>query len=510
MRTSGLIVLLLAMAGFAGCQGDPSFTGGAGGGGTNIATVSVVTSAPTLPSGAGQSVTITATVSDAANQPLQGVEVTLSADSGTLGNAGPLTTDVNGDVSTTLAAGSDASNRTITVTATAGAVQGNVTVDVVGTTLSIAGPGGLPNGGTGNYTATLLDSTMTGIQGETVDLTSDTGNTLSASSLVTDAAGEVQFQVTGAVTGMDTLTASSLGLTATQSLNVVDDTFVLTAPVAGAQIQLNVDEPVELTWMVNGAPQVGQTISFSTTFGTLSAPTAATDANGVATVTISSANPGAALISAVNAAGTTAQVQVEFVAPVATTNPGVAKSSTTLSAPGGGSGGSLSGAGGSTMSLSTTGVVRADADRYSIEFSVRLTDASGAAIAGAAVSNELVTNGYLQGAWHWNATASSWVQSVSAGPCAVDVASEPVATSGSAGIVTDADGRGSVTVSYPADYARWLDVTLIATAVVDGNKVGASSAFLLPIDHAATRTQEVSPPGAYSPYGTGNSCGSML
>ena len=509
MRTSALIASLFLGFALISCSGDPSFVGGPGApGNPSAAEISVVTSAPTLPSAAGQTVTITATVLDAGGLPLQGAAVLLSSDSGTLGAGGPLTTDANGNVSTTLGAGSDAANRTITVTASIGALQDTVTVDVVGTTLSIAGPAGLPNGGTGNYTATLLDSSMNGIQSESVDLTSDNGNTLSASSLMTDAAGEIQFQVTGAVTGMDTLTAASLGLVATQVLNVTDDTFVLTAPAAGAQIQLNVDEPVELTWMISGVPQVGQTIGFATTFGTLSGPTADTDANGVASVTISSAAAGSALISATNGAGTTAQVQVEFVAPVTVGGPGVTKPSGTLASPPQGPAVNPAGV---TVSLATTNtVVRPDAASYSIEFIARVTDSQGAGIAGVAIDSEILTNGYLQGAWNWYAAAGSWVQSVTAGPCAVDGQSEAVATLASAGVLTDQSGRARITLRYPADYGRWMDVTLLASATVDGADIGVTSDFQLPIASEDIRSVDKAPPGVFSPYGTGKTCGSML
>ena len=95
---------------------------------------------------------------------------------------------------------------------------------------------------------------------------------------------------------------------------VSDDSFVLTAPVVGDQIILNTATPVSLTWMVGGVAQAGQTITFSSTRGTLSAPTAITDGAGVATVSIQSTNAGPAQITATNANTTSTAVDVQFIA----------------------------------------------------------------------------------------------------------------------------------------------------------------------------------------------------
>jgi hypothetical protein len=97
-------------------------------------------------------------------------------------------------------------------------------------------------------------------------------------------------------------------------LNVSNDNFILTAPIAGDEVVLNVATPVSLTWTVAGTGQAGQTINFSATRGTLSAPSAVTDAAGTAAVSIQSTNAGPAVITASNAAGTSTQVQIEFVA----------------------------------------------------------------------------------------------------------------------------------------------------------------------------------------------------
>ena len=311
-----LATLIAAMA-LAAC-GENTLTAGSGGGtgpigGPAVSGVTVLASSPSLPSDAGQSLTISAIVRDVNNVAMDGVTVILSSNSGTLTVTNPVT-DQSGIVTATLNAGGDPTNRPITVTADAQGVTGSVTVDVIGTDLNINGPAALAQGDSATYTVVLQDAGGKGIAGQSVTVSSSNGNTLAAASLTTDSGGQAQVSVTATAAGVDTLTATSLGLTATTPLNVSDDSFVLTAPTAGSEILLNTATGVSLTWSIGGVPQAGQTISFSATRGTLSFPTAVTDGAGVASVSISSTNAGPAVVTASNASGTSTQVQVEFVA----------------------------------------------------------------------------------------------------------------------------------------------------------------------------------------------------
>jgi hypothetical protein len=160
----------------------------------------------------------------------------------------------------------------------------------------------------------LLDAAGNGIGGQTVDVSSANGNTLASASLTTDSSGQAQVAVTASAPGLDTLTATALGISATTDLSVSDDSFVLTAPLVGDEIILNTATPVSLTWSVGGVAQAGQTITFSSTRGTLSSPTAITDGAGVATVSIQSTNAGPAQITATNANNTSTAVDVQFIA----------------------------------------------------------------------------------------------------------------------------------------------------------------------------------------------------
>lgn len=281
--------------------------------GPEIAAVTVLASSPTIPSDNTQTVQINVVVRDTNNVAVEGITVIMSTDSGflTIDNA---VTDASGIATATLNNGGDPTNRPITVTADASGVTASVTVNVVGTDLSLTGPNALAQGDSGTYTVVLTDAAGEGIGGQTVDVTSSAGNTISATSLTTDASGQAQFQLTAAVAGDDDLTASALGIQATRTLSVSDDSFAITTPAGGAQIELSTPTTVTVNWEVGGTPQAGETISFSSTRGTLSSPTATTDASGNASVTISSTNAGGSTIEATNPDGTSTQVTVQFVA----------------------------------------------------------------------------------------------------------------------------------------------------------------------------------------------------
>lgn len=278
-----------------------------------VSAVTVLSSSPTLPSDNSQTVTINVIVRDANNVAMEGVTVVMSSDSGFLTITSAVT-DASGIATATLANGGDPTNRPITVSADANGVTGSVTVNVVGTDLALSGPAALAQSDTATYTVVLTDAAGNGISGETVDVTSANGNTLSANSLTTDVSGQAQFMLTASAAGDDTVTASALGIDATRVVAVSDDSFMITAPAGGTQIPLNTPTTVTLNWEVGGVPQAGETISFSSTRGTLSSPTATTDGSGNASVTIQSTNAGGATIEATNAAGTSTQVAVQFVA----------------------------------------------------------------------------------------------------------------------------------------------------------------------------------------------------
>ena len=316
MRKLISLATTIAVLALTACGDSTLVANGGGpgpGGGAPVAAITVLASSPSLPSDSSQSLTIQAIVRDQNNVAMEGVTVIMASDSGTLTFTNPVT-DQSGIVTATLGNGGDPTPRTITITADAQGVLGSVSVDVTGTNIALTGPSSLPSGDGGIYTVVLLDAAGNGIGGQTVDVSSSNGNTLSAASLTTDSSGQAQVTVTASVAGMDTISATALGITAMTDLNVSDDNFAITAPVAGDQIILNTPTGVSATWIVGGAPQAGQAIAFSATRGTLSALSAITDAAGTATVSIQSTNAGPSQITATNPGGTTTSVDVQFIA----------------------------------------------------------------------------------------------------------------------------------------------------------------------------------------------------
>src|SRR5450631_450542 len=236
-------------------------------------TISVITSVPQIPSDSSKQATITALVRNAQNQFVAGVPVTFTSTSGGL-TVTQATTGTNGAAIATLSAAGDPTNRTITVTATAGSTTATIPVAVIGTKLSVTGPTNLVQNSQGTYTVALTD------------------------------AG-----------GTDTITATALGLIATQSVVISTQSFAFTAPATNALVNIGTPATLTVVWTAAGVPQSGQTVTFSATRGTLSATSASIGASGSASVTISSTTAGPAVVSA-SGSGVSAQVVINFVATV--------------------------------------------------------------------------------------------------------------------------------------------------------------------------------------------------
>jgi len=275
-------------------------------------TLTLLTSLPQIPSDGSQTATITALVRDANNNFVSGTDVAFQASSGGI-TVTQGTTDTSGSATATLSSAGDTTNRTITVTATAGTASATITVGVVGTKLTLSGPTNLIQGASGTYTVSLTDAGGNGIAGQTVTLTSSAGNTLTPTTYMSDATGQKTFTLQAVNSGNDTLTVAAAGLQATQTVAVSNDSFSFTTPAANTKVNLSTAQTLIVHWTSAGVAQVGKTVSFSATRGTLSAATAVTDASGNATVTISSTLSGPSVISATST-GVTAQTSIDFIA----------------------------------------------------------------------------------------------------------------------------------------------------------------------------------------------------
>ena len=267
---------------------------------STVATIEALSSAVSLPSGTGSSVTITALVKNGANNGVAAEVVKFSADSGVLQDASPVTS-ANGTATATLSAGADKSQRNITITVAAGTVSQKIVVPVSGTTIGIAGASSLLLNGVESYAVSLKDSGGKAVVGVDVQVTSTLANTLTPAKVTTDSNGTATFKYTATKNGDDTLSVSGAGVSAQQRVSVSNVNFAFTSPLSGSNplVPVNTVQTVKVRYLEGVAGKAGKTVYFSSTRGEVLSPTSAvTDVDGYASATVRSATAGPATISA--------------------------------------------------------------------------------------------------------------------------------------------------------------------------------------------------------------------
>lgn len=324
--------LVVASAALMSC-GSNTITGPPGGGaGAEVASVQVLASATTLDSDQSglTTVDITAIVRDSNNVVLADVPVLFGANANGSISVIQLNTNASGQALARLSNGTDASNRTITVTASAGDASGSIAVNVIKTEVIIDCPDTAALGTSVSCVINLRDSKAAGLASQTVTLSSSLNNGLSSPVVVTNGAGQASVTLTASNPGTDTLTASALGDTGIDTVDIpaiTGDNFTITTPAAdGLEIALDTPQTVTATWLVNGVPQAGQLMQFAAsrgkfyTPGTLTEVTSATtNGSGAATLEIRSSTAGTSTIAVSRPGGGIASRGVEFVATLAAT-----------------------------------------------------------------------------------------------------------------------------------------------------------------------------------------------
>ena len=268
---------------------------------------------------------ITALVTDESNRVVTGRDVEFSSTGGVLQNISSVTTAA-GQATVELSLAGDFRNQDIVVTATVDEQEGSVLLTTSGSTISIAGPTALVSGDTAELEITLTGGNDQPISNELISITSSAGNTLSGSTLTTDASGKAVIEV-GSDAGDDEITISALQSTVvkTHTIKVAADTLSVVDPQNFDALSVNTLWPFQVVWESNGQPVVGQQLKFSVTAGELRIPgdstgagsvTATTDANGIATVEVESNAAGPATIAFSDAADADpfSQFDIEFVA----------------------------------------------------------------------------------------------------------------------------------------------------------------------------------------------------
>ena len=310
-------IAAMVLAGFlAACGGGGGAggqgTSGGGGGATDAAALDVVASSSSIGSDGRTVATISAFVKNSANLALANQLVEFgTSDAGAVLQVTSARTDATGSATATLRI-SDQTNRSIVINVRTGGLTGSVAVSVIGTTVTLNGPNSLVANAPTEFTIGLRDSSGAVLVGKTVTIASSAGNALSASSAVTDSAGQARVTLTGTRIGADTLTVSALGAVTSAALQVSGTQIAFAAPLAGQEIPVATDQPVTVTYTLGGAVQAGQRIQFATTRGTLSASEAVTDGKGQASVTVRSGTAGIATVTAI-AGSLLGSQKVEFV-----------------------------------------------------------------------------------------------------------------------------------------------------------------------------------------------------
>lgn len=288
-----------------------------------VASVTILTSSNELRSDADQvdeGVTLTALARDANNNLIPGVTVQFSAP--LADNVGisvtRAVTDASGTAEAVLTTAGDARNRTTTVTARASNASDSVSVFITGSSLTVSGADSIGAGETASFVAALTNAGGEPIQGETVTVTSDAGNTISLGSDTTFTDGEIDFQVTGDVAGADTITVTALELVSQTPILISDFSLVIDQPsMAGIEIPLGQDQPFAVTLSTSGGPAAGEEISFTSTRGLVNDPAPNTVGDGTASTTVASSGRGSAgpaIFTASGPGGATESIAVEFVA----------------------------------------------------------------------------------------------------------------------------------------------------------------------------------------------------
>jgi len=329
----GLLAGAAVIGLLAGCGGEGAGAGGPAGtaaGGSGQGSVQLVGTTTTINSDGRTPVELTAIVTSASNVAVSRVPVVFSAvdKDGAPGGVRleivRASTDATGTAAASLKLQGDPRSRDIVVTATAGGiVSPPLTVRVNGTTLGVSGPAALalnsavPTG----YTVVLRDSAGAPLAGRGVTAASRNGNTLSASTVTTDASGQAIVNVRGVVAGADTLTFESLGETATYAISVAGEGLAA-EPASGFQsvgglpvVPIATNATIQVAYQAASGIPPGTVVEVSTTRGTVS-PASANIAGGTATFSVSSAFAGPATITA-RVAGVSTELAFTFVSTTA-------------------------------------------------------------------------------------------------------------------------------------------------------------------------------------------------
>ncbi|WP_346993676.1 Ig-like domain-containing protein [Alteromonas gracilis] len=251
---------------------------------------------------------------------MEGVDVSFSAQTGS-GVELQLTqpqTEADGTARAILTSQNDASNRTVTITASTGSLSQTVDITITGTEVTINGASSVILNDSVDYTIRVQDSDGTSILNQNVVLSAANG-TLSATTVNTGANGQATVRYSATTSGQDTITASALNASASFTIQVQQDEFNF-VNLPTEEVPVGQAQTITAQWRQNNTPVVGESITFSVSRGEIAGnATVVTDADGQASIEISSTNAGISSITATAVDGSgnvlvSALTQIEFIA----------------------------------------------------------------------------------------------------------------------------------------------------------------------------------------------------
>ena len=346
----------------------------------------------------------------------------------------------------------------------------------------------------------------TPVTGQTVDF-STTRGTLNRTRGTTDSEGRASVSVSSNDAGPATITATTgSGLQTTTTIR-----FIATVPdsldVQADPATVAPNTQSSITAIVRDADNnlvTGQTVNFTlndTSGGSLSTGSAVTNTNGRA--------------STIYTSGSTSASQPATITATVASNTSISNSTSVTV---GGQALRITLGTGNELEEPTSTV-------YRLPYVALVTDANGAPVSNANFRLTVESLAYRKGSLAFSDEANAWVFSDdSPTTCENEdtnrngildpgedenrngtlqpgnVASVPSSAQ------LNADGIAEFDVTYPQNFAQWVQIRLRAIAEVQGTETTAVAEFVLPVLASDVNTANQSPPNLVSPFGTANDC----
>lgn len=444
--------------------------------------------------------------------------VTLSSASNNGLNPSIVTTDAQGRAAFTLSATNGGDD---TITATALGISANQAVAIASDAFSFTDPAANTEVALGSNVVVTVNWLINGVPAanQAIDFATTRG-TLSTDTVNTDASGNASVTISANNAGPAVLTATNASGTSIQR----DIEFVATTPTTlelqASPFTVATNGQSTLTAIVRDADGnlvKNQKVNFvlnDTTGGSLSVAQATTNSQGRAQTFYSASNTS----SAVDGVRVDAVV-VGFPAVTDFVNLTVAQREVFF-----------------TMGTGNE-IAEPNPAQYKQTWVIQVTDAQGNGVDLVDLTVSVLSIRYWEGQRAWLTPPGVWATRAGAEAmpllgCADEdvnrngvldagedlngntrieagnIATVTASGSGSATVKTDANGFALVDVYYPQSYAYWVETMLEARTAVQGTEFSERTVFLLEGLASDFTSQNVSPPGLTSPFGTDGNCAS--